>query len=247
MEFCQQFAKHVLDPDFINLQLIGQYLGNNTAFTECIAYLYERARKTLVNQPATNGLTITDAAGVVRPLNEIGQLSAAQHWQHIAQSHRELASQNRVNDFLQSALPIKWSNEQSLQGPSFAKLGQTFNEVWYGNSDWGTVAQRRTDETTPTWASGGRDTYRNGSQYGVAILQWIKDRAQNGYGDIFNIPGSPYKDSAGSQRPGTGLGCFARGTRIRTDTGDKAIECIDKHTRVLTRAPGEYGTNSVIS
>ncbi|GAB1190860.1 hypothetical protein APSETT444_000025 [Aspergillus pseudonomiae] len=235
-EFCVAFADYVLDPDFIKRTLIYRFLSSSSAYPQAIAYIYERVRATL--------------AKTEKHMNT-SRFSARDHWQPHAVTHEGLIDARKVDDFLQVSLPVQWSSEDGLQGPSFPLLGQRISVQWCSRQDWRdlvngqiNICYQEPSRTTPV----GTGTHPpipiiGAKTYGKQLQEWIRGK-RGEYRDLFTglEPNNytPARDAASQML----FGCFVAGTQVRTIVGDVNIESLQRGAKVLTKAPGEYGTLS---
>jgi hypothetical protein len=261
MDFCKLFVERVLDPDFINNQLIGLYCGGSHTFVESIAYLYERMRPMFVTtkHATVSHFSINDKQV---PVIDVGMKSAADHWEPFASANPKLLAlplSTGLNAFLALSLPIQWPDipenwapDEELHGISFVTLGRTFNTTWVTDGDWATLIGPHINAESPTFARANASRwypaywYRSGAIYGVDMINWLNGKANTEqYSDIFNI-GTPRTDGDGRdpltrQDPPSFL---APRTMVRTDNDDVPIESLGTHSRVLTRAQAAHGTAS---
>ncbi|KAJ5273606.1 hypothetical protein N7478_008731 [Penicillium angulare] len=225
-DFCVAFATRVLDPDFINRILIWTYINESKIFAEAIAFIYERVRKTLAKSHP-----------------ELSSRSAKSHWEPHAKKNSDLKNIQQVDEFLTTSLPIKWSDEKSLQGPSFPAMGDQLIEIWFVSPKWQGLVSSAISEmrSTPDWVrqgSGGHFpvTVPGSDIYAERLLDWVKNQSSK-YGEYF----SSWVPDTIVQHPATWLTCFVSGTKVSTARGNVPIEDLEPDECVLTKAPAEYG------
>lgn len=231
IDFCRAFVTRVLDPDFINKTLIVTYLSSSKAYPQAVAYLYERVRARLINGNDQYAF--------------MSRRSAQFHWRPYAEKHADLLNANKVKPFLEKSLPVHWSVEEALEGPSFPLLGQRLSIQWRSSQDWVNlineminIVDKEPDRHTPVGTGRNPPTIINGGRtYGKDLQNWIKGK-ESQYPDIFT---GVKPDNYEPGRPAGMLGCFVAGTQIRTTDGDVNIELLQNKTKVLTKAPGDYG------
>lgn len=232
-EFCTAFADHVLDPAFINDTLIAIYARGVWAYPQAIAFVYERARKILSG-------TETHA--------HLGAVSAVTHWTPHAEKHELfMADPPAMQSFLSASLPVHWSDEKGLQGPSFPSLGKVLALHWRAMPDWAAlvgqlvaVPTKLPDTYAPGMGKLPPHTIPGPVVYGDQLARWIRDRHSE-YPDLFT---GRNPNNSVHQNPSP-LACFVPGTMVQTDQGEVAIETLEAGARVLTKAPGEYGQSSL--
>lgn len=232
IEFCENFAQRILDPAFINNQLIAIYAGGTKDYAQSIAYIYERIRPTLLRASS---------------LPDILVKRASQHWRPAAEQHPAFQnSPDHLEEFIQKSTPFEWSNEELLQGPSFKSIGDSFNNEFIRLQDIHDIAQgatsAQTEELGPTPWGGplGMPPPLPPiiTTYGKDIVDWVNYQVDNGYGDVFNH-GTPHTSW---RVPSIFPSCFAAGTLVRVAGGkDKPIEKLKEGERVLSKAPDVYG------
>ncbi|GAB1198780.1 hypothetical protein APSETT444_008110 [Aspergillus pseudonomiae] len=230
-DFCTAFVDHVLDPEFINNTVIAIYARGKWAYPQAIAYIYERARETLLSTPSHS---------------DIGKKSMQIHWSPHAEKHPTLLEKDLVGSFLDASLPVHWSNESVLQGPSFPTLGKVFSLTWRTDPEWTSLVERlaSTVKRLPDIYSPGMGRLpprRIPGQivYGDRLEDWIKSKEAH-HPDLFTgmVP-----SNARNADP-LAVACFVAGTKIQTNRGEVGIEAVQAGTKVLTKAPGEYGVVS---
>ncbi|KAE8168595.1 hypothetical protein BDV40DRAFT_294545 [Aspergillus tamarii] len=231
IDFCTTFVDHVLEPDFINNTLIAIYARGQWAYPQAIAYIYERARETLLSTSSHSN---------------IGKRSMQIHWSPHAEKHQTLLEKDLVGSFLDAALPVHWSDESLLQGPSFPSLGKVFSLTWRTDPQWTSLVERLagTVKHLPDIYSPGMGrlpprTIPGQIVYGDQLQSWIKSKEAQ-HPDMFTGR-EPTNVRNGDGMP---MACFVAGTKIQTNRGEVDIEVVQAGTKVLTKAPGEYGVVS---
>ncbi|KAI1172126.1 hypothetical protein F4777DRAFT_582249 [Nemania sp. FL0916] len=242
-DFCIAFARKVLQPEFINDQLIAVYAGGNKAYPQGIAYLYERMRRTLAVMPADRA----DIHGKSPEL--VSRTAAGDQWKLIAEKHEHFINNpQQLAEFLDKSLPLKWSDQDVLQEPSFPAIGDSFNIEFIKSQDMMDLAQSacsKTDskeEVATHFLSGAPPPIITYTYYGRDLIDWMNKQAAGGYSDVFSH-GDVYSTSKYSNALTFGS-CFVSGTKVRTDRDSVPIEQLMHGDRVLARLPGSYGVVS---
>lgn len=237
--FCYAFATHVLDHDFITNQLIAAY-KTNPNYAQAVAYLYERMRPTIRSIAKTNPTLLIGGHSAT----EISQTTAGDGWKPTAAKHPFFKDDvSKLDEFYKTSLPIEWSNEPELQGPSFPAQGVSFTNEWLLNQGLRDLTQGATSTTredhhwSPSGGGGQPGPESVTTYYGEDLVNWMNSEADHGYGDVFNhgTVYTTYKDTT------PGFSCFAQGTLVQTSDGAKAIESLQEGARVLSMAPAQYG------
>lgn len=248
LDFCQKFASYVTEEDFINDQLYAVYLTGNKAYPQAIAYLYERLRSKLpvdaIKQPMSFGrsfemgglLSLPSLAQPVAPLFA--------YWKEASKVRIHLANNPAAHsEFQELSLPLRWSVESSLQPPSFPALGTAFNNVFLQSPELRILGSEVTSKVTTSSSQPlGLGDFPPPpiitTTYGGDVVAWMNSLAFGGYGDVFII-GLPH--STDQVSPPFGGGCFIPGTLVHTEDDDIPIEEISTGTKVLAKAPGQFG------
>ena len=156
------------------------------------------------------------------------------------QASQKLSQAGQTQNFLTSALPIKWSNNQLLQGPSFESLGAVWAGDWVTDTYATDVANSligvKIYETynSPDPEGGGAVTYVT---YGDALWKWMQNQQNNGCSDIFQVKGN---ENSSYVNPFSGS-CISPQTVIATASGDRPIHSLGANDKILIRAAQEFG------
>jgi hypothetical protein len=240
-DFCYAFAMHILDPQFINNQLIAIYAGGTRDYAESIAYLYERMRRTLCNSASSSAVS-QPQQGQDQVLADVGSKSAADHWRPYAEKHEAFhGDAEAIQKFLDTSLPLEWSDNELLQPPTFTSVGKSFNTQYMTDSYLGNMAFDLSNKVT-TGSEPGPDegpwkTYYDDTYYGADLVNWVNSQFDNGYSDVFNWGNVQYTQS----QQKTGFECFIPGTLVRTRDGDVPIQDLKGGDQVLSKLPSTYG------
>lgn len=247
-DFCHAFVQKVLDPPFINDALIARYFGQSQ-YTQAIAYIYERARATLISSPSSEAMMVSTpdaqlaASTIVR-----SSLSETATFLNVVNANQKLAQANGTQAFLALMLPITWSNNTLLQGPSFPDIGSQWSASWVADTYATDVANALIQVQTTENESSGMSIGPGGDpapqpfivKYGDSLWQWIVAQQNSGFGDIFQVHGT---ENSKEEVPSifSGGGCFSPGTMIETSAGARPIHSLHAGDRVLTCAPSNFG------
>ncbi|KAG9254830.1 uncharacterized protein F5Z01DRAFT_673975 [Emericellopsis atlantica] len=238
--FCRAFISRILTPEFINDALIARFL-DQPGYTEAIAFLYERLRPSLLQQPDTVASRVSLAGSNV-PLSTVVLNSLPNNtvYSQTVMASQDLSAAGKTQDFLSASLPLVWSDNKLLQGPQFPTVGVAWANLWMANTfATGVIANLINSDVSyqyfPGPPGGVGSTF---AIYGDKLWQWIKSQEANGNGDVFHVT---QPENFNYLSP---FGCFAPGTMITTEVGEVAIEDLEPSTLVMARAPGHYGRSS---
>ena len=241
-DFYQAFVTRVLGPSFINNALIARYFSQ-VEYVQAIAYIYERSRATLTSLPST--VAVYDVStGTSLPLATIAlsSLPGVSIFARTTQANRQLSSVGQTQQFLANTLPITWSDNQLLQGPSFPTLGTIWGVNWrsdiYATDVANALIRTETYQTfTPMPVEGGPGFLSTYMTHGDALWKWMETQQNNGFSDVFQVRRSENYHYV-PPFPGS---CFLPETVIATISGDRAIHSLGVNNKILTRAPREFG------
>lgn len=244
-DFCQAFVTRVLDPSFINDALIARYF-NQVEYVQAIAYVYERSRATLTTLPAK--VAVYDVATDTNlPLATIAlsSLPGVSMFARTVQANRQLSSVGQTQQFLSNALPIAWSDNQLLQGPSFPTLGAVWGVNWRSDTYATDLANAligvETYQSYTPPPHGGQPSFpTTWVTYGDALWKWMENQQGNGFSDIFQVRGSENEKYV----PPFSSSCFSPDTIIATSSGNHPIHTVETNDKILTRAPKDFGVLS---